>query len=295
MKKISSLYKKYQEIINYVIVGGLTTLVSLGSYYFCVITFLNPNNGWQLQVANIISWIFAVTFAYFANRIFVFKSKNKKAPEALGFFLARIFTLLVDMLVMFLLVTLIGVNDKISKILVQFVILVLNYILSKFIVFRNSTSKRIMFISSTGGHFNEMSQLKDLTKKYEYYIVTEKTSDKMYLKDKYPGKVSYLVYGTKDHFWIYPFKLIYNSFKSLFIYFKFRPTAIITTGAHTAGPMCCIGKIFGSKIIFIESMANITTKTITGRIVYHFADLFIVQWESMLKFYPKAKYGGWIF
>ena len=155
--------------------------------------------------------------------------------------------------------------------------------------------KKVMFISSTGGHFVEMSQLKDLLKKYEYYIVTEKTSDKMYLKDKYPKKVSYLVYGTKDHMLTYPFKLLYNCFKSLFIFIKVRPKVIITTGAHTAGPMCCIGKIFGSKIIFIESLANIKTKTITGRLIYKFADLFIVQWESMLELYPKAKYGGWIF
>ena len=52
--------------------------------------------------------------------------------------------------------------------------------------------------------------------------------------------------------------------------------------------MCCIGKIFGSKIIFIESFANMTSKTVTGRIVYLFSDVFIVQWESMKKFYPKA-------
>ena len=160
---------------------------------------------------------------------------------------------------------------------------------------KKNKKKKIMFISSTGGHFNEMSQLKDLTKKYNYYIVTEKTPDKMYLNNKYPKKVSYLVYGTKDHKLVYPFKLLYNCFKSLFIYIKVRPKVIITTGAHTAGPMCCIGKLFGSKIIFIESMANITTKTITGRLIYKFADLFIVQWESMLELYPKAKYGGWIF
>ncbi len=155
--------------------------------------------------------------------------------------------------------------------------------------------KKVMFISSTGGHFNELSQLKPLLKKYDYYIVTEKEKDKMYLKKKYKNKVSYLVYGTKDHMLTYPFKLLYNTLKSFFIYLKFRPKVIITTGAHTAGPMCLIGKIFGSKIIFIESMANIKTKTITGRIVYKFADLFIVQWESMLSLYPKAKYGGWIF
>lgn len=155
--------------------------------------------------------------------------------------------------------------------------------------------KKVMFISSTGGHFNELSQLKPLLKKYDYYIVTEKEKDKIYLKEKYKNKVSYLVYGTKDHMLTYPFKLLYNTLKSFFIYLKFRPKVIITTGAHTAGPMCLIGKIFGSKIIFIESMANIKTKTITGRIVYKFADLFIVQWESMLSLYPKAKYGGWIF
>lgn len=155
--------------------------------------------------------------------------------------------------------------------------------------------KKVLFISSTGGHLNEMLELSDLFKKYDFYIVTENTSNNLYLKEKYPKKVSYLVYGTKDHMLVYPFKLLYNSFKSLLIYFKTNPDVIITTGAHTAGPMCIIGKILGSKIIYIETLANIHTKTITGRIVYKFADLFIVQWESMLKMYPKATYGGWIY
>ncbi len=155
--------------------------------------------------------------------------------------------------------------------------------------------KKILFISSTGGHLSEMLQLEDLFSKYDYHIITEKTKNNMSLREKYPNKVNYLVYGTKRNFIIYPFRLIYNSFKSLYFYFKIRPSAIITTGAHTAGPMCCIGKIFGSKIIYIETLANMHTKTITGRLIYHFADLFIVQWESMLKLYPKAVYGGWIF
>ena len=59
--------------------------------------------------------------------------------------------------------------------------------------------------------------------------------------------------------------------------------------------MCCIGKIFGSKIIYIETFANIHTKTITGKLIYTFADLFIVQWEEMLELYPKAICWGWIF
>ncbi len=74
-----------------------------------------------------------------------------------------------------------------------------------------------------------------------------------------------------------------------------RLKVIITTGTHTAGPMCYIGKIFGSKIIYIETLANSNTKTATGRLIYPIADLFIVQWEDMLKLYPKAKYWGMIY
>lgn len=137
LKKIWKLYKKYEEIINYLIVGGLTTIVSLGTYYFCVYTFLDPENAFQLQLANIISWICCVTFAYFANRIFVFKSKRKdKLKEAVSFYSSRIATLLMDMGIMFVFVTLIGFNDKIMKLVVQVVVTILNYVLSKLLVFK---------------------------------------------------------------------------------------------------------------------------------------------------------------
>ena len=155
--------------------------------------------------------------------------------------------------------------------------------------------KKVLFISSTGGHLNELLQLKSIMNKYDSYLITEKTKSTISLKEEYKDKISYLIYGTKHNMLTYPFKLLANCFKSLYFYLKIKPDVIVTTGAHSAGPMCCIGKIFGSKIIYIETFANIHSKTITGRIVYKFADLFIVQWESMLKLYPKAIYGGWIF
>ena len=155
--------------------------------------------------------------------------------------------------------------------------------------------KKVLFISSTGGHLSEMMQLKSMFKDYDYYIITEKTKSNMSLKRKYKKRVSYLVYGTKDHMIVYPFKLLYNSFKSLFLYLKIKPDYIITTGAHTAGPMCLIGKFFGSRIIYIETFANISTKTITGKLLYPVSDLFVIQWESMKELYPNSVVGGLIY
>ncbi len=157
------------------------------------------------------------------------------------------------------------------------------------------SKKNVMFIASTGGHLEELLQLSPMFDKYNYYLITEKTKSNMYLKDKYKGKVSYLVYGTKHHFLTYPFKLFCNCFISLHYYLRYRPDYIITTGVHTAGPMCCLGKIFGSKVIYIETFANIHSKSMSGKLVYPIADMFIVQWESMKKLYPNSVYGGWIF
>ncbi len=135
---IKRMYTKYKEIINYLIVGVLTTVVSLGVYYACVLTFLDPGAALQLQAANVIAWVAAVTFAYFTNRRFVFESKAENVGrEMASFYASRVVTLLMDMGCMFLMVTLAGVNDKIAKLIVQVIVTVGNYILSKFVVFRN--------------------------------------------------------------------------------------------------------------------------------------------------------------
>lgn len=151
---------------------------------------------------------------------------------------------------------------------------------------------KIIFISSTGGHFAELMQLKPIMDKCNYHIVTEKTATNKNLKEKYKNKLDFLVYGTRKTKLLYPFILLINCFISLFIFLKIRPQVIITTGTHTAGPMCCIAKIFGCKIIYIETFANRTSKTATGKLLYHIADTFVVQWEEMLELYPKAKYWG---
>lgn len=155
--------------------------------------------------------------------------------------------------------------------------------------------KKVLFISSTGGHLNELLQLKPLFKQYDYHIVTEKDKASECLKVEYNKRISYLPYGTRSKLFRYIFIYFYLCLKTIYLYFKIKPKYIVTTGTHTAGPMCYLGKIFGSKIIYIETIANINKKTATGRLIYPIADLFIVQWREMLKLYPKAVYGGSIF
>ena len=131
--------KKYEEIIRYLIIGVLTTIVSLITYYLLVSTVFDPNNAIELQITNIISWIVCVTFAYFTNRIYVFKVDNEvNTKEVISFYASRLSTLFIDMLLMFVFVTLLSFNDKIVKLAVQVIIIILNYILSKFIVFKKN-------------------------------------------------------------------------------------------------------------------------------------------------------------
>ena len=129
--------EKYGEIVRYLIVGILTTVVSLGTYYGCVFTFLNPENALQLQLANVLSWIIAVTFAYVTSRIYVFQSKQENIlREMAAFYSSRLLTLFMDMAIMFIMVTLCRVNDKLAKLVVQVVVTVANYVFSKILVFR---------------------------------------------------------------------------------------------------------------------------------------------------------------
>ncbi len=129
--KINELYRKNKEIINYVIVGILTTIVSIGSYY--LFRFLTKN----YIVLSIVSWILSVTFAYFTNKAFVFESKEKNIIREISkFVVSRLFTLGLEVVLMILLVSIMKVNDMVAKIILQFVILVTNYLLSKLFVFK---------------------------------------------------------------------------------------------------------------------------------------------------------------
>lgn len=98
--KVKKLYKKYKEIINYLIIGFLTTIVSLLSFYLVRLLIFTNNSQLDIQISNIISWIFAVLFAFITNKKYVFESKSQgtnKLKEMIKFYLSRVTTLLIDM------------------------------------------------------------------------------------------------------------------------------------------------------------------------------------------------------
>jgi beta-1,4-N-acetylglucosaminyltransferase len=158
---------------------------------------------------------------------------------------------------------------------------------------RKNHKKKVLFIASLGGHLTQLLQLKPLFSEYDYHIVTEKSVITKELRKQY--RISFLLYGGRNYPLRYIFKFSYNVLMSFYYFLREKPDVVVTTGAHTAVPMCYIAKLFGKKVIFIESFAKTTTPTISGKLVYPIADLFIVQWESMKKHYPKAVYGGSIY
>ena len=112
---------------------------------------------------------------------------------------------------------------------------------------KKDKKKKVLFISSTGGHLNELLQLAPLFEKYDYKIITEKDKANEKLKEQYGEKLYFLPYGTRAKLFTYIFKYFYLCLKTIYLYFKIRPQVIVTTGTHTAGPMCYLGKIFRSK------------------------------------------------
>lgn len=149
---------------------------------------------------------------------------------------------------------------------------------------------KILFTSSSGGHLQELMQLKKIITQHESYLFTENNSNSDL---NFKKVISVRQINRKEKWFIWHFcKLI---FKSLKTYKNIRPQIIISTGALVTVPICIIGKLLNSKVIYIESFARIYTPSLTGKIMYRFADVFIVQWEELLNYFPRAQYFGGIF
>lgn len=142
MDKIKALYQKYKELILYIVFGILTTAVNL-IIYFLLSKVIGESN---YIISNTVAWIGAVLFAYITNRTMVFNSqaKDKKSviKEILSFYGARVFSLVVENMLFYVFVELLYINNNITKLVLQILVIILNYIFSKFIVFRKKKNNK---------------------------------------------------------------------------------------------------------------------------------------------------------
>lgn len=148
-------------------------------------------------------------------------------------------------------------------------------------------SNILCVVCSAGGHLAE-AMLSVEGVRFPTYFVTYRLP---HTDDNLKGHKYYYVTNPHKYLWKYP----KNFFQSLRLYLKEKPKFILSTGSGMAIATCLIGKVFGSKIVFVETGARIHTPSMTGRLLYRFADLFIVQWKPLLKHFPKAEYGGLLF
>lgn len=146
---------------------------------------------------------------------------------------------------------------------------------------------KICMISSSGGHYEELSMLKKLGELHKLFWVTEKTN--------YQADADYYLLQTDFKDVLVLPKMVINSWRTLRFWRQEKPQVVITTGTLVALPACFIAKLAGKKVVYIESFSRIYDCTKTGKLIYRIADLFIYQWEPLAEYYPNGVYGGSIF
>ena len=152
-------------------------------------------------------------------------------------------------------------------------------------------NRKICFAASSGGHYEQLMMLKPLMEKYDSFILTEKTQ----YEARVTGEKTYYLKQVNRKEKTFLLRMLQNAFLTFGIFLKEKPNVVICTGVLAMIPMCLLIKLFGGKLIYLESFAKVTSPTETGKLLYRFADQFYVQWEPMKKVYPKAIYLGGIY
>ena len=145
---------------------------------------------------------------------------------------------------------------------------------------------KICLTASGGGHLIQLLRLLPILRGHKLFFMIPESHMKTYLKDY----KTYSVINPGRN----PLKFLIHTVSSLVILAKEKPNVVITNGAGLVVPICFLSKIlFGSKIIFIESFSRVNSPSLTGKIIFRVADLFIIQWKELERFYGgKAVYGG---
>jgi len=151
-------------------------------------------------------------------------------------------------------------------------------------VFNQRFNRELCVACSAGGHLSEaLASISEasvdtciITKQDEHVASRLNDYDVYYVNDPHTSLWGFFV----------------NALRSLFIFARLRPRVVLSTGSGIALATCMLGKLFGSRVIYVESGARVVAPSKTGKFMYRYADVFYVQWKSMLKFYPNAIYVG---
>jgi len=147
----------------------------------------------------------------------------------------------------------------------------------------------VLFVASNGGHLLQLVQLRDEWAREERHWVT---FDKADARSLLAGEdVTYAHHPTNRNV----ANLVRNLRLALNVFWRLRPKAVVTTGAGVAVPFCYVGRLFGARVVFIESFSRISEPSLTGRLVHPVASRFFVQWPELRKRYRKAEYHGALF
>lgn len=148
---------------------------------------------------------------------------------------------------------------------------------------------KICLISSSGGHYEQLSMLKKLKDRYDVYIITEKTD--------YETECKYTLSPSSKNKLLSYIKFALNILKSLYLFIKERPDVVISTGSRVAIPTVFFAHLFKKKVIYIETFARVHDGTRAAKLVYkyHLYDMFVYQWKQLEKLYPDGVYGGGIY
>jgi len=153
---------------------------------------------------------------------------------------------------------------------------------------KQTRKPRILFVSSSGGHWEQLQKLKCLADKYTGIFVTERTKI-----DAPIAKHFMLQTDLKDK--LMPLKMLINAAHSLFVWMAYRPDFVVTTGTMVAYPFYLLAVFFKKKFVYIETFGRANMATEAGKKMEKHSDLFVVQWESQKKFYDKAVYVGCLY
>jgi len=143
---------------------------------------------------------------------------------------------------------------------------------------------KICIVSSCGGHLTEVRCLRPAYEAYEHFYVL---NDKALLPPDMKGRTLFITHSERD------WRLAVNFWEAFRIILGERPDVILTTGAGPAVPFAIVGRfLFGTRVVFVETMTRIRRPSLTGRILYHVAHYFFYQWEGLRRFFPKGRLGG---